>query len=389
VGGKPFVIEAGSVNLGIAVDVERSDGSRSLMVPCIKGADKFDFKGFHGYYEELITKTRENQLTADDFQGTNISLTNPGGLGTIASVPRLMSGQGTIVAAGSLAYPVEWAHASAERVKQLGVSKVMTLTSTYDHRVIQGAESGSFLGRIEEFLQGEDNFYESVATELGLEASVVTTVHPASASAPPLSAPTPAAPGAAGGARLVQISTDYVFDGTAPQPYAEDAGPAPRSAYGRTKLAGEEATAAANKRHFVVRSSWLFGIAGSNFVETMLQLAADHGEVLVVRDQVGSPTYTWHLASGIVRLIEGTTYGIHHMAAAGACSWYDFAREIFDQAKVECNVLSGTTDMLARPAPRPAYSALDTQRESPILLPSWRDGLAGYLAQRQTEREAA
>jgi len=193
--GKPFVIEAGSVNLGIAVDVERSDGSRSLMVPCIKGADKFDFKGFHGYYEELITKTRENQLTADDFQGTNISLTNPGGLGTIASVPRLMSGQGTIVAAGSLAYPVEWAHASAERVKQLGVSKVMTLTSTYDHRVIQGAESGSFLGRIEEFLQGEDNFYESVATELGLEASVVTTAHPASASAPPLTAPAP--PGAA------------------------------------------------------------------------------------------------------------------------------------------------------------------------------------------------
>ncbi|MDQ2940033.1 MAG: multifunctional oxoglutarate decarboxylase/oxoglutarate dehydrogenase thiamine pyrophosphate-binding subunit/dihydrolipoyllysine-residue succinyltransferase subunit, partial [Actinomycetota bacterium] len=195
--GKPFVIEAGSVNLGIAVDVERSDGSRSLMVPCIKGADTLDFKGFHGYYEELITKTRENQLTADDFQGTNVSLTNPGGLGTIASVPRLMTGQGTIVAAGSLAYPVEWAHASAERVKQLGVSKVMTLTSTYDHRVIQGAESGSFLGRIEEFLQGEDNFYESVATELGLEASVVTTAHPASASAPPLTAPAAAAGAAA------------------------------------------------------------------------------------------------------------------------------------------------------------------------------------------------
>ncbi len=191
--GKPFVVEAGSVNLGIAVDVEKSDGSRSLMVPCIKGADGLDFKGFHGYYEDLITKTRENQLTADDFQGTNISLTNPGGLGTIASVPRLMSGQGTIVAAGALAYPVEWAHASAERVKQLGVSKVMTLTSTYDHRVIQGAESGSFLGRIEEFLQGEDNFYESVATDLGLEASVVTTAHPASASAPPLTAPAPGA----------------------------------------------------------------------------------------------------------------------------------------------------------------------------------------------------
>ncbi|HEY8639176.1 MAG TPA: dTDP-4-dehydrorhamnose reductase [Solirubrobacterales bacterium] len=198
-----------------------------------------------------------------------------------------------------------------------------------------------------------------------------------------------AAAAAAVGAKVLYVSTDYVFDGHKESPYVEVDEPAPQSAYGRTKLAGEEATAAANKRHFVVRSSWLFGIAGPNFVETMLQLATDHGEVLVVRDQVGSPTYTWHLASGIVRLIEGTSYGIHHMAAAGACSWYDFAREIFDQAKVECNVLSGTTDMLARPAPRPAYSALDTQREAPILLPSWRDGLAGYLAQRQTEREAA
>jgi dTDP-4-dehydrorhamnose reductase len=191
------------------------------------------------------------------------------------------------------------------------------------------------------------------------------------------------------GARVVYVSTDYVFDGHKDSPYVEVDEPAPQSAYGRTKLAGEEATAAANRRHFVVRSSWLFGIGGRNFVETMLQLAVDHGEVLVVRDQVGSPTYTWHLASGIVRLIEGSTWGIHHMAAAGTCSWYEFAREIFDQAKVECKVLSATTDMLARPAPRPAYSALDTQREAPILLPSWRDGLAGYLAQREAEREAA
>ena len=130
--------------------------------------------------------------------------------------------------------------------------------------------------------------------------------------------------------------------------------PAPLSAYGRTKLAGEEATAAANKRHFIVRSSWLFGIGGSNFVETMLRLAADHGEVLVVRDQVGSPTYTWHLAYGIVRLIEGIEYGIHHMAAAGACSWYEFAREIFEQAKVECKVLSATTRDARPPGAAPA-----------------------------------
>ncbi len=184
--GKPQVIENERVNLGIAVDVERR-GGRSLLVPCIKGADALDFAGFHASYEDLITKTRENKLTADDFQGTNISLTNPGGLGTVASVPRLMSGQGTIIATGSIAYPVEWAHAPAEKIKALGVSKVMTMTSTYDHRIIQGAESGSFLRRIDQLLQGEDSFYESVAESLRIQANLVTNAHPASASAPPLS----------------------------------------------------------------------------------------------------------------------------------------------------------------------------------------------------------
>ena len=191
------------------------------------------------------------------------------------------------------------------------------------------------------------------------------------------------------GASVVYVSTDYVFDGAKGAPYVESDQPAPLSAYGRTKLAGEEATVAANKRHFVVRSAGLFGIGGGNFVETMLRLATDHGEVLVVRDQIGSPTYTWHLAYGIVRLIEGIEFGIHHMAAAGQCSWYEFAREIFEQAKVECKVLSGTTEMLGRPAPRPPFSALTSQREHAIRLPSWQDGLAGYLAQRQAEREAA
>jgi 2-oxoglutarate decarboxylase len=195
--GKPQVIEPGAVNLGIAVDVERKDGSRSLMVPCIKAADGLDFSAFHSYYEELINKTRENKLTADDFQGTNISLTNPGGLGTIASVPRLLSGQGTIVATGSIAYPPEWAHAAPDRIRQLGISKVMTMTSTYDHRVIQGAESGSFLRRIEQLLQGEDGFYESLAGELGIEQAIVSTAHPAAASAPPLAAGAPAPPAVA------------------------------------------------------------------------------------------------------------------------------------------------------------------------------------------------
>ncbi len=191
--GKPFAIEGGPINLGIAVDVEKKDGSHSLMVPAIKGSESLDFAGFHSYYEELIAKTRENKLTADDFQGTNISLTNPGGIGTAASVPRLLNGQSAIIATGSIAYPPEWLHASPERLKQLGVSKVMTLTSTYDHRVIQGAESGAFLRRIEQLLQGEDGFYEAVAADLRIDAAPITSAHPASASAPPLTA---AAPGA-------------------------------------------------------------------------------------------------------------------------------------------------------------------------------------------------
>jgi 2-oxoglutarate dehydrogenase E1 component len=191
--GKPFAIEGGPVNLGIAVDVVRKDGSHSLMVPAIKGSERLDFAGFHSHYEELIAKTRENKLTADDFQGTNISLTNPGGIGTMASVPRLPSGQGAIIATGSIAYPPEWLHASPERLKQLGVSKVMTLTSTYDHRVIQGAESGAFLRRVEQLLQGENGFYEAVAVDLEIEPGGITAAHPASASAPPLGVAAPSA----------------------------------------------------------------------------------------------------------------------------------------------------------------------------------------------------
>jgi dTDP-4-dehydrorhamnose reductase len=198
-----------------------------------------------------------------------------------------------------------------------------------------------------------------------------------------------AAAAAAVDASVVYVGSDYVFDGSKGAPYVETDQTAPLSAYGRSKLAGEEATRAANKRHFIVRSAWLFGTGGPNFVETMLRLATDHGEVLVVRDQVGSPTYTWHLAYGIVRLIEGVEFGIHHMAAAGACSWYEFAREIFEQAHVECKVMSGTTEMLGRPAPRPAYSALTSQREHAIELPPWQEGLAAYLSQRRTETEAA
>ncbi len=191
--GKPFAVEGGPVNLGIAVDVERKDGSHSLMVPAIKGANGLGFADFHSYYEDLIAKTRENKLSPDDFQGTNISLTNPGGIGTVASVPRLMSGQSAIVATGSIAYPPEWSHAPPDRIRQLGVSKVMTLTSTYDHRVIQGAESGAFLRRIEQLLQGEDGFYEAIAADLDIDPRPIAAAHPASASAPPLGMAAPTA----------------------------------------------------------------------------------------------------------------------------------------------------------------------------------------------------
>ncbi len=135
----------------------------------------------------------------------------------------------------------------------------------------------------------------------------------------------------------------------------------------------------ANPRHFIVRSSWLFGAGGPNFVETMLRVGGEQPEVLVVRDQVGCPTYTWHLAQALALLIEGDEYGIHHMAAAGRCSWFEFAQEIFDQAGLECRVMAGTTEMLGRPAPRPALSLLVTERPDPIMLPAWHEGLAEYL----------
>jgi len=187
---------------------------------------------------------------------------------------------------------------------------------------------------------------------------------------------------AAVGASVVYPSTDYVFDGTKEEGYVESDEVNPISGYGRSKLAGERETAAANPRHWIVRSSWLFGVSGRNFVETMLGLARDRDEVVVVRDQVGCPTYTSHLATGIVRLLDGEAYGVHHMAGGGRCSWYDFAVEIFRQAGVDCRVLSMTSDMLDRPAPRPAFSVLVSEREHPVLLPDWREGLADYLAER-------
>jgi dTDP-4-dehydrorhamnose reductase len=184
------------------------------------------------------------------------------------------------------------------------------------------------------------------------------------------------------GARVLYPSTDYVFDGSNSYPYVESDEPRPTSVYGQSKLAGEHETAEANPRHFIVRSAWLFGTSGRNFVETMLSLARDHGEVLVVRDQIGSPTYTAHLADALIRLLDTEAYGIHHMASQGECSWYDFAQEIFSQAAVECRVMSCTADEFGRRAPRPAYSVLGTEREAALYLPHWKEGLASYLAER-------
>lgn len=183
-------------------------------------------------------------------------------------------------------------------------------------------------------------------------------------------------------AKVVYPSTDYVFDGRSSEPYGEADETGPISAYGRSKLAGEQATMGANPRHFVVRTSWVFGPNGKNFVETMLGLGRDRGQVLVVHDQVGCPTYTGHLAAGLLRLIDADAYGIHHMAGEGACSWYEFAQEIFRQAGVDCEVLAATTDMVLRPAPRPAHGVLASIRETPIKLPPWQRGLGEYLKRR-------
>jgi dTDP-4-dehydrorhamnose reductase len=190
------------------------------------------------------------------------------------------------------------------------------------------------------------------------------------------------------GAKVLYPSTDYVFDGTS-GPYGESDDPAPINAYGRTKLAGERATALVNGRSFIVRTSWLFGPNGGNFVETMLRLGQGGGPVVVVHDQVGAPTYTGHLAVGLLRLIDTASYGIHHMAGEGSCSWYEFAMEIFRQAEVVTRVMATTSEMMERPAKRPANSVLVSRRSAPIEMPTWQRGLSDYLARRGQDEEEA
>jgi 2-oxoglutarate dehydrogenase E1 component len=173
--GKPARLEPG-IHLGLAVDTERKDGTRSLVVPVIRDADALDFAAFRSKYEELVALARENKLTADDLQGASFTLTNPGGIGTIASVPRLMAGQGAIIATGAIGYPPGFASANEQSLRLLGVARVMQMTSTYDHRVIQGAQSGEYLRRVDELLQGRDAFYEAIFESLGLQAAPLPQV---------------------------------------------------------------------------------------------------------------------------------------------------------------------------------------------------------------------
>jgi 2-oxoglutarate dehydrogenase E1 component len=160
--GKPAIGHPEHINLGIAIDLAKPDGSRQLLVPSIKGCEDLDFAQFWSAYEDTVRKARGGSLTVEDFAGTTISLTNPGTIGTVHSVPRLVQGQGMILGVGALDYPAEFHGANEQTLSELGISKVVTLTSTYDHRIIQGAQSGDFLRRIHEILLGEENFYDEI-----------------------------------------------------------------------------------------------------------------------------------------------------------------------------------------------------------------------------------
>lgn len=180
-------------------------------------------------------------------------------------------------------------------------------------------------------------------------------------------------------APLVAFSSDYVFDGRKRSPYVESDGPNPLSAYGRTKLHGE---AAAGHEAWIVRSSWLFGPTGHNFVRTMLLLGSERDEVAVVDDQRGCPTFVGHLAAAVRRLVdEDLPRGLWHIAADGDCTWADFAEAIFEDAELDCRVRRITTAELGRPAPRPAYSVLRSERAGAPRLPHWREGLRACLAE--------
>lgn len=185
------------------------------------------------------------------------------------------------------------------------------------------------------------------------------------------------------GAAMVYVSTDYVFDGRARMPYRVDDPPNPLGVYGRSKLEGELAVRKALAEHFIVRTSWLYGHGGKNFVDTMRKLGRERPELAVVDDQVGSPTWTRDLAEAIGDLIETTRYGVYHVTGRGTCSWYGLTRKILELEGLATPVHPITTAELGRPAPRPLYSVLDTSKLEEVgiePLPRWEDSLARYLA---------
>ncbi len=183
VDGKPVVVTPASVGLGLAIDLQNPNGSRALVVAAIADAGSKDFTGFWAAYEDVVRRARGGKLTPEDFRGTTISLTNPGGIGTVHSVPRLMQGAGAIIGVGAMEYPAEWSGASEEILSRLAISKTMTLTSTYDHRVIQGAQSGEFLRRMHQLLLGEDRFYDDVFASLHIPYEPVRWITDKQASA--------------------------------------------------------------------------------------------------------------------------------------------------------------------------------------------------------------
>jgi dTDP-4-dehydrorhamnose reductase len=187
------------------------------------------------------------------------------------------------------------------------------------------------------------------------------------------------------GAHLVHVSTDYVFAGEASEAYVESDPVDPRSAYGRSKLAGELAVRERAPRHAIVRAAWVFGPGGKNFVDTMRRLAAERDDVTVVDDQVGCPTYTGHLAVAVIEIAERGLTGTLHCAGSGRCSWFDLAEATFAATGAEVTLHRGSSADLDRPAPRPAFSVLVTERDDAPRLPDWRDGLAAHLEASQVQ----
>lgn len=188
------------------------------------------------------------------------------------------------------------------------------------------------------------------------------------------------------GAKMLYISTDYVFDGTAKNPYKTSEPTKPLGVYGETKLAGETFVQQYVDKFFIVRTAWVFGVFGNNFVKTMLRLGKEHDEISVVHDQIGSPTYTVDLARFMIELIRSEKYGIYHATNAGICSWYEFAVEIFKQAEMDVNVKPVTTEEFPRPAERPKYSVLDKKKieeEGFLPLQDWKTAVASYLSENR------